>query len=412
MTERNGQLGETIRGLSVPAHRADFWEELRESLDSTELGAGRARSKSRVFLAAAVVITVVGVSLRIYGARTGETGVNVTSRPVPAMVTGTLRTELHQPGDSEHVDEQEFAVASDGSTYLTTEQGAGALSFDARDRRQVVKQPEGSGSGAIGWFLRTNAEPQWSYLFLSSGAFEEAAARSDGVRGAPTMVLGRKAMQYERSGKLASIGGAPADKTTVVVDDETHLLLRRVDQYQGATTAAIEVTALETHTAIDRSRFSLTPPAGARILDDIDEQNRESSLERLDADLGYDVTAPRQLHDFALTDVVVRAGNGPLRGQTVTQPDRAVLVYRDAYAAVEVIVHRQPPAYSADADPLGPGALEPSLVPDEGGDIHVVAGTGRTVPHAWRSQGDFVVVVAGAMDASELVDAVRSISAR
>jgi outer membrane lipoprotein-sorting protein len=133
-----------------------------------------------------------------------------------------------------------------------------------RDNTVIVRPPGSGGADELGPFPEVTGG--LSGLLSQAGAcYTPRVVGGDTIAGRSTHVI---ALGRSRCAPGAEAGaGTELVEWTVWVDKETFLILKSVQEVDGAVVATTTVTSIEYNTPLEASRFDFTPPPGARMRD-------------------------------------------------------------------------------------------------------------------------------------------------
>jgi hypothetical protein len=211
--------------------------------------------------------------------------------------------------------------------------------------------------------------------------------------------LGRPAWRLETPVTPNAVGGGP-DQATVVVDQETALLVLLEERAGGELFRSIEVTSLETSAEpLDAEELEVDGDADVQ-----DEGFERTTLDALLAGaVGDAAVVPGSVPaGFELATVDVQPGEGATSGPEGSNPasvDTSVLVYRRGWEELVVTSRRTGDDQSSWDDPY---RGEGQLLDDARSTVRSGALAGAeaslvldptTTPHVWIVHPDLVVTV-------------------
>ena len=316
-----------------------------------------------------------------------------------------------------------LTVASDGSYRWTSTDGGGDSAFDAATARHVhvMTQGDGASKARPNAFVASAVPVGGPFQGVSTpdplgpiADFVVALARADDPRITTTTVAGRPAWHYDGPIAQDRLGGDGSPNHVVADVDQTSGVLlqltRRFDDLVVNRFSASEVTVSD---RIDRSRYQLTPPAGAKTTP-VMIRYVPQSLDEAAAGLPYDLLVPTWVPEgFSLDSVnsvaVDREVGAPTGPEGVNAPSKPVVNMTWRRGAFAFTVTLRPSEGHPDwNDPLGvegrvldakPVSLPLAGRPPLGGEVAVDA---PIEPHLWGVTGDIVVTVSGDLPRAEL----------
>lgn len=445
--DRDVELGRRLAALPTPDHGHDFWAQLDQRLSEetvdevTEARARRRGGLARVVPLVAVAAVVAAV-LGFVGTRGGDEAADrVDTTPatepdaddLPQTVAGTV--VLAEAGQAEPAQEFTFVRAIDGSYVMRNTATGEAMAYDAPSARSISWFTyDGETSVSRTANVAPGAPDRYAYSFVGAHDLEDfvvAAAREgrDGID--EHEVAGRRALRYRGPVSENKLAGNGVDFIEVSVDRESGVLLRLIEESDGAIGRQLTVTEFSASDSIDRTVFTPEPPTGA-VAESEDAGFQRSSLDDLPTSGAIPPLYPSRSEGgefgppaaFELDSVWINVEGGGVTGPEGSNPPSkrvTSLVYRDGWRRVVVTLRElgAPPDrwsdpfrgegqvfddqddFELDADGAFAGA-EGSIVLDP-----------QTVPHVWAiSCGQdctaanewpgYVLTVAGAATADEI----------
>ena len=440
--ERDEGLGKRLASLPTPDHAPGFWDAIDQRLAEEtvdELAEARARRHPRRWSVIVPIMTaaaiVAGVLAFASTRPTDGEGDRVDTTPatdprvdrVPQMVTGDV--VVSEAGEPEPSQEFAFARAIDGSYAMRNTATGESIAYDAESGRSISWFTfEGETTASIDTDVAPGAPDRYPSSFISGHDLEDfvvATAREGRDSIDEHDVAGRAAWRYRGPVAENKLAGSGVDFIEASVDQETGVLLRLIEQSDGAIGRQLTVTHFVPAGEIDRSAFTPEPPAGSTVETE-DAGFRRSSIEELPTSGAIPALDPSPPEPFELDGLWVNVEGGGVTGPEGSNPPSkrvASLVYRDGWRRVIVTLRELggPPARWSDPfrgeGQIFDGTSEITLEADgafAGAEGFVVVDP-QTVPHVWAvscgsdctAENDwpgYVLTVAGAATSDELED--------
>ena len=474
-TERDDELGAALSGLSVPDHGPTFWADLDHRLQgddtvhqtesATEAGPAdptletvssgtvsledrRARRAARrgarpsrfVGTAAAAVALVVAVAGAVTISRRGDDGTDIRAADRPAATTGTTRSgpaaapappEFSatydgiegQDGPDGCCSTYRLTVARDGSFRWTSADGGTDAAYDATTGKhtEIVSRGAGASKAHPNAFAATGVPVGGPFRGVALpdpmspiADFVTALGRSGDPRITASTVAGRAAWHYDGPIAQDRLGGDGAPNHVVAdVDQVSGVLLQLTKRINDTVITRFTASDVTTADQIDRSRYQLTPPPGART-QPVTIGNEFKSLDETARLVSYDLLVPGWVPaDFTLDSVnsvaIDRTIGAPTGPEGVNAPAKPVVTMTWRRGAETFTVTLRPSEGHPDwNDPLGREGLvldaQAVHIPLEGRAAldGAVAVDAPVEPHLWGVTDDIVVTVSGDLPRAEL----------
>jgi hypothetical protein len=395
----------------------------------------RSRRSGRPGLAAAAVTLIVAVAGAVavvrrddeagHRVRAGDSPTTtVPAAPAPAApaeFSATYDGIEGRAGPAGCCRTWRLTVASDGSFRWTSTDGVDDMAYDAAGGAGRHVEIVSGGNGA------SRAHP---HVFVTSGVpaggpdqrvarpdplgpiadFVVALARVGDSRITATTVAGRPVWHYDGPTAVDRLGGEGTPDHAVADVDQASGVLLTLTRGAGATVetrfAASDITTAD---RIDRSRYRLDPPAGAKT-QTFPIGFVARTLDEAAAGLPYDLLVPSQVPaGFVLESVAVdRDVPAPTGPEGMNPPTTQVVAMTWRRGASQFAVTLRPKGDQQWDDPFGaegvaidaqPVRLELSGRPPLEGQVAVDA---PIRPHLWGISGAVVVTVSGDLPRAEL----------
>jgi len=147
---------------------------------------------------------------------------------------------------------------------VSVSDGATVWIHRLRDNTVIVRAQGAAGADELGPFPEVTGG--LSALLAQAGVcYTPSLAGSDTIAGRATHVIALGASRCAPSPEAGAAAG-PAE-WTVWVDKETFLILKSVQDIDGAVAATTTVTSIQYNDPQDAARFTFTPPPGAKVRD-------------------------------------------------------------------------------------------------------------------------------------------------
>jgi hypothetical protein len=466
-TEHDEPLGAALSGLPVPDHGPSFWADLSDRLEgestvlhqtgsATDAGtvvdpdpseepvrlddrrdrraarrSGR-RSRSLGAAAAAVALVVAAAGavtvLRDDGAdrqvRTADrpTGTSQAPAPVataPAEFSATYDGIEGFDGPDGCCSTRRLTLADDGSFRWTSTDGRADMAYDAAAGRHVDVMTVGPGVSQArpNYFITTGVPAGGPDQRFSRpdplgpiSDFVVALARAGDSRITTSAVAGRAAWHYDGPTAVDRLGGEGAPNHAVAdVDQASGVLLQLTTRVGDLVVNRFTASDVATSDRIDRARYSIQPPAGAKTTT-VPLGFAARTLDDADDGLPYDLLVPGQVPaGFTLESVAVNGDvASPTGPEGMNPPVKQVTALTWRNGASRFTVTLRPRGGEPWDNPFGaegvvadaqPVRLElAGRAPLEG----TVAVDAPLRPHLWGITGDIVVTVSGDLSRADL----------
>jgi hypothetical protein len=250
--------------------------------------------------------------------------------------------------------------------------------------------------------------------------FVVALARAGDSRITTTAVAGRAAWHYDGPTAVDRLGGDGAPNHAVAdVDQASGALLELTTRVGDLVINRFTASDVATSDQIDRGRYSIQPPAGAKTTT-VPLGFVPRSLDEADDGLPYDLLIPGRVPaGFTLESVAVNLGvASPTGPEGMNPPAKQVAALTWRSGASRFTVTLRPRGGEQWDDPFGaegvvvdaqPVRLELAGRPPLEGAVAVDA---PIRPHLWGITGDIVVTVSGDLGRAGLERVAGSLEAR
>jgi hypothetical protein len=479
--DRDDDLGAALSRLPVPDHGPAFWADLDRRIqgeptvqttesgelhlppvtqsgpelprpsDTTEavsLDERRARRAERrsgrrfprgltsAAAAVALVVAAAGAVAVVTQDGSSDKQVRTADRPatgptnpapgVPAAPAEFSATYTFTEGTQDTI--WSFSLARDGSYRWTAEDGSEDSALDMSNGVGRSVFVYGPNSTSPNWSVNTNVPPGWGATpgpLHDMGAYVVSLARAGDPRITTSTVAGRAAWHFDGPTVQDRNGGNDApDHRVADVDQAGGVLLTLTESSNGRIVRRLTATEVTVSDQIDRARYRLEPPAGARK-SEFSSGFAARSLDQAAAEVPYDLLVPGFVPDgFTLdwspgavtvnrdvaTPTGVEGSNAPTKPVTAMtwrlgaqkftvelRPSNNLPDWGDPFGAEGMVADAQPVRIELPGRP----ALEGTVVVD-----------GPLIPHLWGISGDVVVTVSGDLSRDELQQVAASLRPR
>lgn len=428
---RDEWLGELLRELEAPEHRAQFHAELRRRLRE-ERHATRRRTTVRWSLRLAAVAAAAAVAIAVVGPPWGANSPHLpgpqaaSAAVVKAHVRAALAT-LHGlsgvlvatgPGENDG-GRWRFALDAAGDLRLQGPLPGDVMTYDARSG--VVRSAQHSadlGGGTLFYAERSGVAPgppdqgppTW-LLPEQYGAFVRAALADTPSSVEATTFEGRPAWQLGVATRPNTI--APelsGDHLSITVDRASGMPVRVVESKHGAVLRELRIENLAVDPALPAGTFALAFPRGAEVTRS-DDGFRRTSLDQVAAAVGYQPLVPSWVpNGYRLTEVAVAREAAPTGKEGGNPPSRMVVSLSYRRGIDQLLVTTRLRGDGTWNDPLAAPEGYSDTPTQVGVTTGALAGTNaqlvvspQTTPHLWALTPRLVVTVGGDLGRAELI---------
>ena len=319
-----------------------------------------------------------------------------------------------------------FTLADDGSFRWTSTDGKADMAYDATTGRHVHVMTIGPGVSQArpNYFITTGIPaggPDQRYSRPEPlgplADFVVALARAGDSRVTTSAVAGRAAWHYDGPTAVDRLGGDGAPNHAVAdVDQASGALLQLTTRVDDLVISRFTASDVAIGDRIDRARYSIQPPAGAKTTT-VPLGFVVRSLDDAGAGLPYDLLVPGQVPaGFTLETVAVnRDVASPTGPEGMNPPAKQVAALTWRNGASRFTVTLRPRGGEQWDNPFGaegmvadaqPVRLElAGRAPLEG----TVAVDAPLRPHLWGITGDIVVTISGDLSRAELEQVAGSL---